>query len=78
MLAVLDALADVECDLIRTSAAEGRSRAKARGQHMGRPRNSPTRRRRRLAAVTRVDPSTWLRWRDVKSLFDSYRFLSQF
>ena len=37
MLAVLRGLADVERDLIRTRTAEGRSRAKARGQHMGRP-----------------------------------------
>ena len=37
MIAVLGALADVERDLIRTRTAEGRSRAKARGQHMGRP-----------------------------------------
>src|SRR5208337_2099078 len=37
MIAVLGGLADVECDLIRTRTAEGRSRAKARGQHMGRP-----------------------------------------
>jgi DNA invertase Pin-like site-specific DNA recombinase len=29
-------LADVERDLIRTRTTEGRSRAKARGQHMGR------------------------------------------
>jgi DNA invertase Pin-like site-specific DNA recombinase len=36
MLAVLGGLADVERDLIRTRTAEGRSRAKARGQHMGR------------------------------------------
>jgi len=35
MLAVLDGLADVERDLIRTRTAEGRSRAKARGKHMG-------------------------------------------
>ena len=35
MIAVLGGLADVERDLIRT--AEGRSRAQARGQHMGRP-----------------------------------------
>src|SRR5271155_5026206 len=34
-------LADVERDLIRTRTAEGRSRAKARGQPMGRP-PSPT------------------------------------
>jgi DNA invertase Pin-like site-specific DNA recombinase len=37
MLAVLDGLADVEHDLIRTRTAEGRSRAKARGQPMGQP-----------------------------------------
>jgi DNA invertase Pin-like site-specific DNA recombinase len=37
MLAVLGGLADVERDLIRTRTAEGRSRAKARGQPMGRP-----------------------------------------
>ncbi len=37
MLAVLGGLADVERDLIRTRTAEGRSRAKGRGQHMGRP-----------------------------------------
>jgi DNA invertase Pin-like site-specific DNA recombinase len=38
MIAVLGGLADVERDLIRTRTAEGRSRAKARGKHMGRPR----------------------------------------
>jgi DNA invertase Pin-like site-specific DNA recombinase len=37
MIAVLGGLADVERDLIRTRTAEGRSRAKAKGQHMGRP-----------------------------------------
>ena len=37
MIAVLGGLADVERDLIRTRTAEGRSRAKARGQHLGRP-----------------------------------------
>jgi DNA invertase Pin-like site-specific DNA recombinase len=37
MLAVLGGLADVERDLIRTRTAEGRSRAEARGQQMGRP-----------------------------------------
>lgn len=34
---MLGGLADVERDLIRTGTAEGHSRAKARGQHMGRP-----------------------------------------
>src|ERR1700726_1674694 len=37
MLAILGGLADVERDLIRTRTAEGRSRAKDRGKHMGRP-----------------------------------------
>src|SRR6201984_1753579 len=37
MIAVLGGLADVERDLIPTRTAEGRERAKARGQHMGRP-----------------------------------------
>jgi DNA invertase Pin-like site-specific DNA recombinase len=37
MIAVLGGLADVERDLIRTRTAEGRSRAKAQGQPMGRP-----------------------------------------
>ncbi len=39
MIAVLGGLADVERDLIRTGAGEGRARARAklRGQHMGRP-----------------------------------------
>jgi DNA invertase Pin-like site-specific DNA recombinase len=37
MIAVVGGLTDVERDLIRIRTAEGRSRAKARGQHMGRP-----------------------------------------
>ena len=37
MIAVLGGLADVERNLIRTRTAEGRARATARGQHMGRP-----------------------------------------
>jgi DNA invertase Pin-like site-specific DNA recombinase len=37
MIAVLGGLADAERDLIRTRTAEDRSRAKARGQQMGRP-----------------------------------------
>ena len=42
MLAVLGGLADVERDLIRTRTAEGRSRANAKGKHMG-PRPNRTR-----------------------------------
>lgn len=36
-IAALGGLADVERDLIRIRTAEGHSRAKVRGQHMGRP-----------------------------------------
>jgi DNA invertase Pin-like site-specific DNA recombinase len=49
MIAVLGGLADVERDLIRTRTAEGRSRAKARGQHMGRPPQQQKEARRRRA-----------------------------
>jgi DNA invertase Pin-like site-specific DNA recombinase len=50
-------LADVERDLIRTRTAEGRERAKARGQHMGRPPKLPPQqqkeaRRRRAEGAT--------------------------
>jgi DNA invertase Pin-like site-specific DNA recombinase len=44
MIAVLGGLADVERDLIRTRTAEGRSRAKARGKHMGRKHRSSRKR----------------------------------
>src|SRR4030088_333462 len=37
MIAVLGGLADVERDLIRTRTGEGRARAVARGQQIGRP-----------------------------------------
>jgi DNA invertase Pin-like site-specific DNA recombinase len=57
MIAVLGGLADVERDLIRTRTAEGRSRATARGQHMGRPskltdRQKVEARRRRAEGAT--------------------------
>src|SRR5271168_3055617 len=57
MIAVLGGLADVERDLIRTRTAEGRTRAKARGQRMGRPpKLTPEQqreaRRRRAAGAT--------------------------
>jgi DNA invertase Pin-like site-specific DNA recombinase len=57
MLAVLGGLADVERDLIRTRTAEGRSRAKARGQHMGRPA-SLTSQQRAEARQRREDGAT--------------------
>ena len=65
MIAVLGGLADVERDLIRTRTAEGRSRARQRGRHLGRPpRLTPqqaTEARRR-----RADGAT------LKELADSY------
>ena len=64
MLAVLGGLADVERDLIRTRTAEGRSRAKARGAHMGRPptlnpaqREEATRRRAQGATLQELAKS---------------------
>ena len=56
MIAVLGGLADVERDLIRTRTAEGRSRAKARGQHMGRPPKLTDVRRRRRGSGARKEP----------------------
>jgi DNA invertase Pin-like site-specific DNA recombinase len=54
MLAVLGGLADVERDLIRTRTAEGRSRAKAQGAHMGRltPAQQKEATRRRAQGAT--------------------------
>src|SRR6516162_761310 len=64
MLAVLGGLADVERDLIRTRTAEGRSRAKAQGTHMGRPpalnpaqREEATRRRAQGATLQELAKS---------------------
>ena len=42
MLTVLGRLAEFERDLIRARTGEGRARAAARGQKMGRPSISPT------------------------------------
>src|SRR6478736_993439 len=60
MIAVLGGLADVERDLIRTRTAEGRSRAKARGKHMGRtpsltPQQQAEARQRRAEGTTLKD-----------------------
>src|ERR1700738_2200524 len=60
MIAVLGGLADVERDLIRTRTAEGRSRAKARGMHMGRtpsltPQQQAEARQPRTAGATLKD-----------------------
>ncbi len=65
MIAVLGGLADVERDLIRTRTDTGRSRAKARGQHIGRrpvltPQQRDEGRRRRAEGPT------------LKELADSY------
>src|SRR3977135_1448427 len=64
MIAVLGGLADGERDRITTHTAEGRSRAKARGQHMGRPpkltlqqQNEARRRRAEGAALKELAKS---------------------
>jgi len=65
MIAVLGGLADVERDLIRTRTAEGRSRAKARGKHMGRP-PALTPQQQAEARQRRADGAT------LQELADSY------
>src|SRR5919112_4797255 len=65
MLAVLGGLADVERDLIRTRTAEGRSRAKAQGKHMGRPA-SLTPAQQKEATKRRAEGAT------LQELADSY------
>jgi DNA invertase Pin-like site-specific DNA recombinase len=68
MIAVLGGLADVERDLIRTRTAEGRSRAKARGQQMGRPpkltlQQQKEARRRRAEGATLNELAKTSAWR---------------
>jgi DNA invertase Pin-like site-specific DNA recombinase len=69
MIAVLGGLADVERDLIRTRTAEGRERAKVRGQHMGRPpkltpqQQKEAQRRRAEGATRRATTSAGRRFR---------------
>ena len=65
MIAVLGGLADVKRDLIRTRTAEGRSRAKARGKHMGRP-SSLTPAQQKEATRRRAEGAT------LQELADSY------
>src|SRR5689334_18414693 len=65
MLAILGGLADVERDLIRTRTAEGRSRAKAPGKHMGRP-PSLTAAQQKEATRRRAEGTT------LQELADSY------
>jgi DNA invertase Pin-like site-specific DNA recombinase len=65
MLAVLGGLADVERDLVRTRTAEGRSRAKARGKHLGRP-PSLTQEQQKEATRRRAQGAT------LQELADSY------
>ncbi len=65
MIAVLGGLADVERDLIRTRTAEGRTRATARGQHMGRP-SAMTAQQAKEARQRRQDGAT------LQELADSY------
>jgi DNA invertase Pin-like site-specific DNA recombinase len=64
MLAVLGGLANVERDLIRTRTAQGRSRAKARGKHMGRPPS--------LTRLDRKRPPDGAQGATLQELADSY------
>jgi DNA invertase Pin-like site-specific DNA recombinase len=61
MIAVLEGLADVERDLIRTRTAEGRSRARPKGGRWGDPLPSPPQRkeatRRRAHGATLQEPA---------------------
>jgi DNA invertase Pin-like site-specific DNA recombinase len=66
MLAVLGGLADVERDLIRTRTAEGRVRAKARGQSIGGRPPALTPRQQEEARQRRQDGAT------LKELAQSY------
>jgi DNA invertase Pin-like site-specific DNA recombinase len=57
MLAVLGGLAEFERELIRTRTGEGRARAKARGQSLGRPHKLTTHQRQEaLARRTNGEP----------------------
>jgi DNA invertase Pin-like site-specific DNA recombinase len=58
MLTVLGGLADVERDLIRSRTAEGRSRAKAHGQQMGRPPTLHTRAQQKRPSDARAEGAT--------------------
>jgi DNA invertase Pin-like site-specific DNA recombinase len=64
MLAVLGGLADVERDLIRTRTAEGRSRAKAQGKHMGRPPSLTPAQQKEAARRRALKPG----WRNYNEL----------
>jgi DNA invertase Pin-like site-specific DNA recombinase len=57
MLTVLGGLAEFERELIRTRTGEGRARAKARGQSLGRPfKLTPHQRKEALARKERGEP----------------------
>ena len=56
----------MERDLIRTRTAEGRSRAKARGKHMGRPPSLITPEQQKEATRRRAQGAT------LQELADSY------
>jgi DNA invertase Pin-like site-specific DNA recombinase len=58
MLTVLGGLAAFERDLIRARTGEGRERAKARGQHMGRPPALTAHQRREAAQLLRAGAAT--------------------
>jgi len=58
MSTVLGGLAEFERELVRLRTGEGRTRAKARGVHMGRPpKLTPAQRREGLQALARGEPT---------------------
>jgi DNA invertase Pin-like site-specific DNA recombinase len=62
MLTVLGGLAEFERELIRARTGEGRTRAKARGVHMGRPSKlTPHQRREAMRASMLAKRSPTLR-----------------
>jgi DNA invertase Pin-like site-specific DNA recombinase len=58
MLAVLGGLAEFERELIRARTGESRARAKARGQHMGRPPTLTAHQRRKAVNALRAGTAT--------------------
>jgi DNA invertase Pin-like site-specific DNA recombinase/predicted nucleotidyltransferase len=58
MLTVLGGLAEFERELIRARTSDGRARAKARGQHMGRPPTLTVHQRQEAARVLRSGAAT--------------------
>jgi DNA invertase Pin-like site-specific DNA recombinase len=66
LFGIVKRIVDAKADLIRTRTAEGRSRAKAQGRHMGRPPTLSSRSQKKEAMQRRAQGGT------LKELADSY------